>query len=412
MGGAVSWPALSETTRSVPRSSSDASRIVSDGSVPSSQVTVRSYNITPPQRSSHNNANNVHGNSGGNNPNPARLRGIAVVVLVVGVGRGPRPIGGGVGPSHSGNDHSTQRINTRRNNNYGLVLGEMDSTTTTMVEGAGINDAQRSPSPPSSLCFPLPWDIMPPPLCRLVLPPLWHPPPRMLFPGQMGFSESTAWFSFCYSQLSFLTSFDGDMIRRRNDWSLWIGSNGDPSSSGSISAPENALAASLNEVSVDDATTHTTLMRTIRLACDLSLTKVLHSQGMAGKAVKSVAKAVGEYQFPWKEKLTKYRDELSKGVWGYWELGAWKPLAISARRRARIRKEVLLAGGDWEFDPERKEMKTKRKGHKVDRLAAEKRANTARLMEEMPKMLDDYKKRRWERKMKAEEDAAKKALNE
>ncbi|KAL1557129.1 hypothetical protein AAHA92_12654 [Salvia divinorum] len=102
-------------------------------------------------------------------------------------------------------------------------------------------------------------------------------------------------------------------------------------------------------------------------------------KGMAGKAVKSVAKAVGEYH---------------------------------ARRRARIRKEVLLAGGDWEFDPERKEMKTKRKGHKVDRLAAEKRANTARLMGEMPQMLDDYKKRRWERKMKAEEEAAKKALNE
>lgn len=133
---------------------------------------------------------------------------------------------------------------------------------------------------------------------------------------------------------------------------------------------------------------------------------------MAGKAVKSVAKAFGEYQYPWREKLTKYRDELSKGVWGYWELGAWKPLAISARRRARIRKEVLLAGADWEFDPERKEMKTKRKGHKVDRLAAEKRANTARLMEEMPTMLDAYKKRKWERKMKEEEDIAKKALNE
>ncbi|KAG6400385.1 hypothetical protein SASPL_137213 [Salvia splendens] len=154
----------------------------------------------------------------------------------------------------------------------------------------------------------------------------------------------------------------------------------------------------------DDATPRTT-----HILYKFATTMV---SGMAGKAVKSVAKAVGEYQFPWREKLTNYRDELSKGVWGYWELGAWKPLAISARRRARIRKEVLLAGGDWEFDPERKEMKTKRKGHKVDRLAAEKRANTARLMEEMPKMLDDYKKRRWEKKMKAEEDAAKKALNE
>ncbi|KAI3460424.1 hypothetical protein Pfo_017087 [Paulownia fortunei] len=133
---------------------------------------------------------------------------------------------------------------------------------------------------------------------------------------------------------------------------------------------------------------------------------------MAGKAVKSVATAVGEYQYPWREKLAKYKDELSKGVWGYWELGAWKPLGISARRRARLRKEVLLAGADWEYDPERKEMRTKRKGHKVDRLAAEKRERTAELMEAMPQMLADYRKRRWEMKMKAEDDAAKKSLQE
>ncbi|GFQ07060.1 hypothetical protein PHJA_002850100 [Phtheirospermum japonicum] len=133
---------------------------------------------------------------------------------------------------------------------------------------------------------------------------------------------------------------------------------------------------------------------------------------MAGKAVRAVVKAVGEYQYPWKEKLAQHKGELSKGVWGYWELGAWKPLAISARRRARLRKEVLLAGADWEYDPERKEMKTKRKGHKVDRLAAQKRERTAELMESMPEMLADYRKRRWERKMKEEEDAAKKALQE
>ncbi|KAG7014701.1 Protein DEFECTIVE IN MERISTEM SILENCING 3 [Cucurbita argyrosperma subsp. argyrosperma] len=124
---------------------------------------------------------------------------------------------------------------------------------------------------------------------------------------------------------------------------------------------------------------------------------------MAGKAVKSVAKAIGEYQYPWQEKLVKYKNELSKGVWGYWELGAWKPLGISARRRARLRKEVLLAGQDWAYDPERKEMRTKRKGHKCDRIAAEKRENTARLMEKMPDMLLQYKKRRWEKKMKEEE---------
>ncbi|CAA0813365.1 Unknown protein [Striga hermonthica] len=88
-----------------------------------------------------------------------------------------------------------------------------------------------------------------------------------------------------------------------------------------------------------------------------------------------------------------------------------KPMAGKAAKSV-ARAEVLLAGADWEFDPERKEMKTKRKGHKVDRLAAEKRERTAELMQAMPEMLADYRKRRWERKMKAEEDAAKKALHE
>ncbi|XP_057531691.1 uncharacterized protein LOC130809869 [Amaranthus tricolor] len=128
---------------------------------------------------------------------------------------------------------------------------------------------------------------------------------------------------------------------------------------------------------------------------------------MASKAVKTMAKAVTEYQYPWQEKLVKYKDELTNGVWGYWELGAWKPLGISARRRARLRKEVLMAGQDWPYDPERKEMRTKRKGHKCDRISAEKRAQTAELMKKMPQMLLDYKKRRWEKKMKAEDDANK-----
>jgi hypothetical protein len=123
---------------------------------------------------------------------------------------------------------------------------------------------------------------------------------------------------------------------------------------------------------------------------------------MAGKAAGSAVKVIAEYQYPWREKLAKYKDELAKGVWGYWELGAWKPLSISARHRARLRKEVLLAGEDWNYDPERKEMRTRRKGHKVDRIAAEKRANTARLMEKMPDMLLEYKKKKWAKKMKEE----------
>ncbi|PQQ04220.1 hypothetical protein Pyn_24806 [Prunus yedoensis var. nudiflora] len=124
---------------------------------------------------------------------------------------------------------------------------------------------------------------------------------------------------------------------------------------------------------------------------------------MASQAAKSVAKTIGGYQYPWREKLAKHSSELSKGVWGYWHLGAWKPLGISARHRAKIRREVLLAGQDWPYDPARKEMRTKRKGHKVDRIAAEKRENTAKLMVKMPQMLLDYKKRVWEKRMKEEE---------
>ncbi|KAM7255515.1 hypothetical protein ACFE04_008413 [Oxalis oulophora] len=130
---------------------------------------------------------------------------------------------------------------------------------------------------------------------------------------------------------------------------------------------------------------------------------------MAMNAAKTVIKAAitgGEcssYQYPWQAKLAKHKDELSKGVWGFWDLGAWKNLGISARHRARLRKEVLLAGQDWPYDAERKEMRVKMKGHKVDRIAAEKRAETVRLMEKMPAKLLEYKKKRWEKKMKAEE---------
>ncbi|OAY67417.1 hypothetical protein ACMD2_00389 [Ananas comosus] len=126
---------------------------------------------------------------------------------------------------------------------------------------------------------------------------------------------------------------------------------------------------------------------------------------MSGKAAAAAAAATakGASAYPWREKLAKYKSELAKGVWGYWELGAWKPLALSARKRARLRKEVLLAGEEWPYDPPRGEMRNKRKGHKCDRIAAEKRANTAELMKKMPEMLLDYKKRRWEKKMKEEE---------
>uniref|UniRef100_A0A6N2KFC2 Uncharacterized protein n=1 Tax=Salix viminalis TaxID=40686 RepID=A0A6N2KFC2_SALVM len=68
-----------------------------------------------------------------------------------------------------------------------------------------------------------------------------------------------------------------------------------------------------------------------------------------------------------------------------------------ARRRARLRKEVLLAGEGWPYDPERKEMGTKMKGHKCDRIAAERRAKTAKLMEQMPEIAACKERRRRKR---------------
>lgn len=52
----------------------------------------------------------------------------------------------------------------------------------------------------------------------------------------------------------------GDKVRRRNEWTKWLFSTGvvnsDSVSGASSSAPENVLATSLQEVSLDDAVAH------------------------------------------------------------------------------------------------------------------------------------------------------------
>uniref|UniRef100_A0A452XP75 MRPL25 domain-containing protein n=1 Tax=Aegilops tauschii subsp. strangulata TaxID=200361 RepID=A0A452XP75_AEGTS len=110
----------------------------------------------------------------------------------------------------------------------------------------------------------------------------------------------------------------------------------------------------------------------LTLAAAADVEQSSRANTMTGGKMAAATAAKWAEGYPWKEKLAKYKGELSKGVWGYWELGAWKPLGISGRQRARLRKEVLLAGEDWAYDPPRGEMRTKRKGHKVDRIAAEK----------------------------------------
>ncbi|XVE64403.1 hypothetical protein DITRI_Ditri07aG0098100 [Diplodiscus trichospermus] len=121
---------------------------------------------------------------------------------------------------------------------------------------------------------------------------------------------------------------------------------------------------------------------------------------MAGKAAQSVAKAMGGYQCPWREKLSKYKVIKGEcGVIGNLEPGSLWASVLGVE--PRLRKEVPLAGQDWPYDPERKEVRTRMKGLKCDRIAAdEKRGNTANLMRKNAEMLLAYKKHRWEKKMK------------
>ncbi|KAL4191071.1 hypothetical protein AMTRI_Chr07g79000 [Amborella trichopoda] len=85
-----------------------------------------------------------------------------------------------------------------------------------------------------------------------------------------------------------------------------------------------------------------------------------------------VEKPVGGH--PWKAQRRDFKGNRISFL-------SWKPLAIGARDRLRVRKEVLLAG----------ENESKRKGHKCDRISAEKRAKTAELKKKMPEMLLKYK---------------------
>lgn len=189
----------------------------------------------PPQRSAHSSAHGNHanhGNSGGNNPNPARLRrnrgsggggggggggsssgsgpsqgtfnqpslpmpppfpvfevpfGMIPAVLDNSV-RGPRPIGGvGASQSPTGNDHSTQRNNSRRNNYGPRPRG--DGQYHNNHGGRRDQDRREVHHPPQYA--PPPMGYMPPPLPPGAAP-FMAPPPMRVFPGQMGFGESAA----------------------------------------------------------------------------------------------------------------------------------------------------------------------------------------------------------------------------
>ncbi|XP_051150938.1 la-related protein 1B-like [Andrographis paniculata] len=222
MGGAVSWPALSETTRSVPKASSDVSRPVADGSVYLPQVNAPLIS-QPPQRPVN---HNVHSNSSVNNSMPSRARprnrggsssslsgtsqnafnqqplpmpppppfhvfevpyGMVPPVLDNPV-RGPRPIGGS--HSHAGNDHP-QRNNPRRGGGYGpRPRGEGPHPNSHGRREQDRRDVHRPPHylPPHMGYMPSP---LPPGAA-----PLMAPGPVRVFPGQMGFDGPPAPFIY------------------------------------------------------------------------------------------------------------------------------------------------------------------------------------------------------------------------
>ncbi|GFP80728.1 la-related protein 1a [Phtheirospermum japonicum] len=221
MGGVVSWPALSETTRpAVPRSSTDNPRTISDGSAPSSQAPIIS---PPPQRPSNNNA---HGNSTLNNP-PTRQRrtrnggggggggnssgigpsgsgpsqatfnqpslpmplpfpvfevpyGMVPTVMDTTV-RGARPVGGS--QSHTGNDHSSHRNNNSRRGNYGSrPRGDGQYHNNNNNHGGRRDQDRRDVHHHPSQYVPPPMGYMPSPLPPGAGP-FMAPPPVRVFPG-------------------------------------------------------------------------------------------------------------------------------------------------------------------------------------------------------------------------------------
>ncbi|GER38789.1 lupus la ribonucleoprotein [Striga asiatica] len=218
MGGAVSWPALSETTRPIPRSSSDSPRPISDGLSSSTQATITS---PPPQQPVNNNAHgnssanhpqtrqrsrNRNGGGGGGNssvssqPQPAFNQpslpmpppfpvfevpyGMVPAVMDASV-RGPRAVGGS--QSHAGNSYSNQRNNNSRRGNYGS-RPRGDGHYHNNHGGRRDHDRREVHHPPQYV--PPPMGYMPSPLPPGAAPFL-APPPVRVFAGQMGFDMAS-----------------------------------------------------------------------------------------------------------------------------------------------------------------------------------------------------------------------------
>lgn len=103
--------------------------------------------------------------------------------------RGPRPIGGvGASQSHTGNDHSSQRNNSRRGGYGPRPRG--DGSYHNNHGGRRDQDRRDVHPPPPPQYMPPPMGYMPPPPLPPGAAPYMAPPPMRVFPGpQMGFGE-------------------------------------------------------------------------------------------------------------------------------------------------------------------------------------------------------------------------------
>lgn len=186
----------------------------------------------PPQRSANSSSGHVnHSNSAGHNSNSARPRsrnrgggggaGVAggssgtgpsqntfnqpslpmpppfpvfdvpygmIPAVIDNSGRGPRPIGGVVASQpHSGNDHSSQRSNSRRGNYGPRPRGDGQYHNN---HGGRRDQDRRDVHPPGPPQYVPPHiGYMPPPLPP-VASTFMAPPPMRVYPGQIGFGSA------------------------------------------------------------------------------------------------------------------------------------------------------------------------------------------------------------------------------
>ncbi|XP_073043769.1 la-related protein 1C-like isoform X2 [Primulina eburnea] len=369
IGGDVSWPALSESTRPGLRSSFDSVRPGSDLPASTSQAPIIS---TPPRRQVNANSSanstapptrprsrNRGGGGGGGSPSvsgpsqnnfgrpsnpppppppppPFPIFGLPYELIPPILNtpvRGTRPVGGGEGSqSHVGNDHSSPRNTSRRGGNYGSRPrgdGPYHSN-----HGGWRDQDRRDVHLSPHYGPPPPLGYMPPPI-PAGAPPFMVPPPVRLIPGQMGFDMASPFIyvptvhpeafgvmsmvppspppplpypasnvnplsnlivsqiDYYFSDVNLMTdnflksnmddhgwvpitliaSFprvhlltqdiplileslrcstvvevQGDKVRRVHEWDKWLNT--------SVATPENALATSLQETSLDDTTTN------------------------------------------------------------------------------------------------------------------------------------------------------------